>query len=51
MTDHLPIEDFLAADGVENWRVISDGATAFYATDSLTASARLVGAISALDGI
>ena len=51
MTDTLPIEEFLAADGVERWRVISDGACAFYATDSFQVSARLVAAIGHIDGI
>ena len=51
MTDDFTIKDFLAADGVENWRVISDGACAFYATDSFAASVRLVAAIGQIDGI
>jgi 4a-hydroxytetrahydrobiopterin dehydratase len=51
MTAALPIKDFLAAAGVENWRVISDGATAFFPTKSLAAAARLVDAISEIDGI
>lgn len=51
MSDEFGIKDFLAAEGVENWRVISDGACAFYATDSFEASARLVDAIARIDGI
>ena len=51
MTADLPIKDFLAADGVENWRVISDGACAFYATSSFAESARLVDAIGRIGGI
>ena len=51
MTDDFTIKDFLAAEGVENWRLISDGACAFYATDSFQASAGLVDAIGRIDGI
>src|SRR5687767_1344759 len=51
MSSDLPIKDFLAAQGVENWRVISDGATAFFPTNTLTDAAKLVDAISAIEGI
>ena len=51
MTDKFAIKDFLAADGVERWRVISDGACAFYPTGSLANSVRLVEAIGGIDGI
>jgi 4a-hydroxytetrahydrobiopterin dehydratase len=51
MSDDFSIKDFLAADGVENWRVISDGACAFYATESFAASAAFVDAIGRIDGI
>jgi len=51
MSADLPIKEFLAAEGVENWRVISDGACAFYATTSFADASRLASAISAIDGI
>lgn len=51
MTEDFTIEDFLVAEGVENWRVISDGACAFYGTKSFQASVRLVDAIGDIDGI
>jgi len=51
MTDDFTIRDFMAADGVERWRVISDGACAFYPTGSLAESVRLVEAIGRIDGI
>ena len=51
MTDQFKIKDFMAADGVENWRVISDGACAFYPTRSLADSAELVAALAAIEGI
>jgi len=41
MADDFTIKDFHVAEGVENWRVVSDGGCAFYATASLAASARL----------
>ena len=46
MSDEFTIRDFLDADGVENWRVISDGACAFYHTGSFAESAGLVDAIA-----
>ena len=51
MSDDLTGKEFRAAEGVERWRIISDGACAFYPTASFQASARLVEAIRAIDGI
>lgn len=51
MTDEFTIKDFLAADGVERWRVISDGACAFYPTGSFEDSAKLVEAVGRIEGI
>ena len=51
MSDNVTGKDFRAAEGVEGWRVISDGACAFYPTASFKASARLVDAIGGIDGI
>ena len=49
MTEEISATAFLEADGVEDWRVISDGAVAFFPNDSFAASARFVQAISELD--
>ena len=51
MSDKVTGKDFLAAEGAEGWRIISDGACAFYPTASFQASARLVDAIGGIDGI
>ena len=51
MQVELTIRDFLEAEGVEGWRVVSDGACAFYATMSFEASVRFVAAIDGIDGI
>ncbi len=51
MTDDFKIRDFMVAPGVERWRVISDGACAFYPTSSYAASAQLASAIAAIDGV
>lgn len=51
MSDNITGKDFRAAEGVEGWRIISDGATAFYPTASFGESARLVDAIGSIDGI
>lgn len=46
----LTIRQFHEAAGTEDWRVIGDGACAFYRTDSLADGARFVGAIAAVPG-
>ena len=51
MSDDITGKDFLAAEGVEGWRIISDGACALYPTASFQASLRLVDAIGRIDGI
>jgi 4a-hydroxytetrahydrobiopterin dehydratase len=42
MTDQISPAEFEAAEGVEDWRVIGDGACAFFRTDSFAMSGRLV---------
>lgn len=51
MTDRLTPSQFQEADGVEDWRVLGEGACIFFATPSFAASARLVQAIGELPGI
>ena len=51
MTEPIKVRDFLASEGTEDWRVVSDGAVAFFPTDSFGASASLVEAISELNDI
>lgn len=51
MSDHITAREFHAADGVEDWRVIGDGACTFFRTGSFAAAARLVQAIGELPGI
>ena len=41
---------FLDADGLQDWRVLGDGAAAFYPTESFLMSARLVAAVSDIPG-
>ena len=50
MTDRILSKQFHATAGAEAWRVLPDGAYAFFRTDSLTTAARLVDAISGLAG-
>ena len=50
MTDGIPPREFEASEGVEDWRLVSDGAGAFFPTESFAASARLVAAIAAIPG-
>ena len=47
----LSPEEFTASGGVEDWRVLGDAAYAFFRTDSLATSARLVQAIAELPDI
>ena len=51
MTDGISPTQFHESEGVEDWRVLGDGACAFFRTGSFTAGARLVQAISKLPGI
>jgi 4a-hydroxytetrahydrobiopterin dehydratase len=48
MTDGISPRQFHESEGVEDWRVIGDGACAYFRTGSFAASARLVEAISQL---
>jgi 4a-hydroxytetrahydrobiopterin dehydratase len=48
MTDRILSRQFHGADGADAWRVLPDGAYAFFRTDSFGTSARFVDAISAL---
>ena len=51
MPDPISPKQFHESEGVADWRVLSDGATAYFRTGSLAQSARLVQAISELPGI
>jgi 4a-hydroxytetrahydrobiopterin dehydratase len=52
MTDPISPKQFHEAEGVEDWRVLGgDGATAYFRTASFAAAARLVQAISELQGV
>jgi 4a-hydroxytetrahydrobiopterin dehydratase len=48
MTDYLTPTQFDAADGVGDWRVISDGACAFFRSSPFVGSAAFAAAIAAL---
>lgn len=51
MIDRISPRQFHEAEGVGDWRVLSDGACAHFRTGSFAAGARLVGAISGLAGL
>jgi 4a-hydroxytetrahydrobiopterin dehydratase len=51
MTDQISPAQFHEAEGVEDWRLTSEGATAFFRTRSFAESARFVQAISDLTGV
>lgn len=51
MIDRISPKQFHAAEGVEDWRVLGDGACAYFRTGSFAAGARLVQAISELPGV
>ncbi len=51
MTNVISPKRFQEEEGVEDWRVVGDGACAFFRTDSFAAAARLVQAISELPGV
>jgi 4a-hydroxytetrahydrobiopterin dehydratase len=51
MSDFMTAREFHASEGVEDWRVVGDGACAFFRTETFAESARLVAAISELAGV
>ncbi len=51
MSDQITPSQFEGSPGAEDWRVLSDGANAFYRTDSVATAARFVQAISELPDI
>ncbi|MEK6224932.1 MAG: VOC family protein [Chloroflexota bacterium] len=51
MTDQISPKQFRESEGVEDWRVLGDGANAYFRTGSFATGARLVQAISELPGI
>jgi 4a-hydroxytetrahydrobiopterin dehydratase len=51
MTKPITMRQFHETAGVENWRVVGDGACTYFVTGSFARGARLVQAISELDGL
>jgi len=51
MSDYISPKQFDESEGVEDWRLTSEGATAFFRTRSFAESARFVQAISELPGV
>jgi len=51
MTDQISPRQFHESEGVEDWRVIGDGACAYFHTGSFATGARFVQAISEVAGI
>jgi 4a-hydroxytetrahydrobiopterin dehydratase len=51
MIEGITPKQFYESDGVEDWRVVGDGACTFFRTGSFAASARLVQAIGEQAGI
>lgn len=51
MSDRITAQQFLEADGLGDWRVLSEGALAFFRTGSFAESARLVDAIGEIPGV
>ena len=50
-TERIPVRQFHETEGVEDWRVLSDGACAYFSTDSLAAGATLAKAIGNLPSV
>src|SRR5438067_13807503 len=49
--DQISPKQFRESEGVDEWRVLGDGANAYFRTGSLAAGARLVQAIGELPGV
>src|SRR2546425_9838650 len=50
MSDNITPTQFRESDGVDDWRVLGDGANAYFRTGSFAAGARLVQAVRQLAG-
>jgi len=48
MIERITPKQFHESEGADDWRVLGDGACAYFRTESFVASARLVQAISQL---
>lgn len=51
MSDRITAQQFLDADGLGDWRVLSEGALVFFRTGSFAESARLVQTIVEIPGV
>src|SRR5438270_7140935 len=51
VTDRLSPQQFHESEGVTDWRVLGEGACAYFRAGSFAAGARLVQAIGALSGV
>src|SRR2546427_5067862 len=51
VSDQITMRQFHESKGVEDWRVVGEGAYAYFRTGSFAAGARLVNAISELAGL
>jgi 4a-hydroxytetrahydrobiopterin dehydratase len=51
MSDRISPQEFHDTQGVEDWRVLGDGACAYFGTGSFAAGARLIQGISELSGL
>jgi 4a-hydroxytetrahydrobiopterin dehydratase len=51
MTEGISAQQFHDSEGTQDWRVIGDGACAYFRTGSFTAGTRLVQAIGELPGV
>jgi 4a-hydroxytetrahydrobiopterin dehydratase len=51
MTDRISPSQFHEAEGLQDWRVVGDGACAFFRTSSFMQSVRLMQAIAELEGL
>lgn len=51
MTETITPQQFHEAEGVDDWRVVGDGACTFFRTDSFADGARLVQAMGELPGL
>ena len=51
MTDRITVRQFRESEGVEDWRVLGEGACTYFRTGSFAAGARLVQAVGELTGL
>lgn len=51
MSEQISLKQFLQSEGLQDWRLVGEGAMAYFATDSFAAATRFVQGIARIPGV